>query len=59
MSPSDANPVKSSSSPANTTQAAVLNWEVFGSTHAHPYPIRRMHSYEEKKITAPSRSIEV
>ena len=29
MSPSDANPVKGSSSPPNTTYAAVLAWEVF------------------------------
>ena len=29
MSPSDANPVKGSSSPPNATYAAVLTWEVF------------------------------
>src|SRR5690242_313672 len=29
MSPRDANPVKGSSSPPNTTYAAVLTWEVF------------------------------
>ena len=29
MSPSDANPVKGSSSPPNATYAAVLTWDVF------------------------------
>jgi hypothetical protein len=45
MSPSDANPVKSSSPPANTTQ----------DDQALP----RMLSDEGRKITAPSRPIEV
>jgi hypothetical protein len=58
MSPSDASPVKSSSSRANTAQAAVLNWGVFVTAGVCDQALARMCSYEEKKITAPSGSIE-